>query len=199
MHPGEHNGPKTIFAPTPTQYDGLVAFVSGPPPSVRLYDTPFCPLPIHPRSDNCWRFHPAEAMGRFNIFRDRHERIPTQPHEKGQETALDWPELYAESVIADAWSSAEEGLPMDRMRVEEALERLQRITPSSPLWDWWHELDDPATSEATKSGIMASLGFGDPDNLTGPLPLPTDAPGPIEAFSTPTSPVERTDPFWPRR
>ncbi|KAK4115530.1 hypothetical protein N656DRAFT_834716 [Canariomyces notabilis] len=120
LHPARFKGPRTIYPPTPKQYDALISFLLGPS------DGSDCPIPMHPTRENRWRYDPWDSMTRYHIFRDRHEREPNE---------VDWPELYDEQEILLANFRATQGEPVDQAAIDAAMERMKQITPSSPLWN----------------------------------------------------------------
>ncbi len=111
-----------------------------------------CPLPIRPTLSNRGRFSPADCMGRFSIFREHGERIlmaKLPPH------PLDWPELIDEYTLARLQVELGEGIEIDRAIVEQAIDGLKRITPSSPSWGYWGWLADPEV----EARLLAKFGF----------------------------------------
>lgn len=71
----------------------------------------------------------------FNIFRDRHEREFSSGSKPGGCVRFggDRPEYRDENVVLRLQEQARNGKP-DRTAMLEVLDRLKRITPSSPLW-----------------------------------------------------------------
>ncbi|KAK4032174.1 hypothetical protein C8A01DRAFT_50975 [Parachaetomium inaequale] len=136
LHPARFKGPRTIFPPTPKQYDALVNFLLGPAPGP---SDVACPIPIHATLENRWRYDPWDSMTRFNIFRDRYERkAPNGPRPRRcVKSAIDWPELRDENLVLALQDEAREGKPLGQAAMDAALERLKQITPSSPLWGDW--------------------------------------------------------------
>ncbi|AEO71879.1 uncharacterized protein THITE_2083603 [Thermothielavioides terrestris NRRL 8126] len=118
LHPGRYKGPRTIYPPTPKQYDALIDFLLGQAPPT---DGSNCPIPIHPTLENRWRFDPWDSMTRFNIFRDRYERKPPRGSK---------PRSCVRSEVR-------KGKPLNQAAMAAALQRLRQITPSSPLWADW--------------------------------------------------------------
>ncbi|KAH7236976.1 uncharacterized protein BKA55DRAFT_597482 [Fusarium redolens] len=93
------------------------------------------PLPFTATSENRWRWDIWDAMAHFHVFRDRCERSvkPTQPTGCAK-SAVDWPEIADELYLIGAMHDYWDGQPVDKNEVRAALERLQQITPSSPVW-----------------------------------------------------------------
>lgn len=94
-------------------------------------------------------------MTRFNIFRDRHEREATsgpRPH-RCVKTAVDWPELRDETTVLMLQDEVRQGKPLNRTAMDEALEGLKQITPSSPIWKDWRGLQDPETCALLTAAI----------------------------------------------
>lgn len=94
------------------------------------------PLPITASSLNGWRYHPDDAMSRFNIFRDRYERIepPTKRWSNSILSGTNWPETGYEMMLMLLDIDRRNGKPVDEAVVAEAQAGVNRITPSSPNW-----------------------------------------------------------------
>jgi hypothetical protein len=133
LHPGRFRGPRTIYPPTPKQYDAFINFLLGAQPPI---DGSNCPIPIYATLENRWRYHPWDSMTRFNIFRDRHERKPPSGPKPRRcvVDGVDWPEIIDEHRIMLLHYEALGGRPLDQAAVDRALEGLKQITPSSPCW-----------------------------------------------------------------
>lgn len=94
------------------------------------------PLPIRASSLNGWRYHPDDAMSRFNIFRDRYERIepPTKRWSSYILSGKNWPETGYEMRLMLLDIDRRDGKPVDEAVVAECQAGIKRITPSSPNW-----------------------------------------------------------------
>lgn len=125
-------GPKTLYPPTPAQFDALVNFLLS-----QQGDPTQCPFPIHATKDNVPRWDPSEAFSYFHIFRDRYERriVEAQwgPHHFKQ-SARNWPEIGDEIFIINQNISREKGKAVDEAEVAAARKRLSEVTPTSPCW-----------------------------------------------------------------
>ncbi|KAF4345044.1 hypothetical protein FBEOM_918 [Fusarium beomiforme] len=128
LHAGRRAGPFTLFPLTTEQFDTLVSFL------LEDSEAP-SPLPFTATSKNRWRWHTWDAMARHHIFRDKYERsIPPSKATRGVKSAVDWPEIADELYLIGAMHDYYDGQPVDKNEVRTALERLQQITPSSPVW-----------------------------------------------------------------
>jgi hypothetical protein len=153
FHPARFKGPRTIFAPSPKQYDSLINLLMGPHPES---DGRNCAIPLHPTLANRWRYDPWDSMSRFNIFRDRYERRVRngpKPHRCVQ-SGVDWPELGDQHTILILQDEVRDGKPLNRAAMEAALEGLKRITQSSPLWNDWSGLQDPVICAAWTASLL---------------------------------------------
>ncbi len=92
----------------------------------------------------------------LNIFRDRHERkASTGPKPSGCVlSGTDWPEAMDEQRIFLLQDDVRHGKPLDRTAMLDALEGLQRITPSSPLWEAYRGLQDAAIYERWRKNLL---------------------------------------------
>lgn len=75
-------------------------------------------------------------MSRFNIFRDRYERIepPTKRWSNYILSGKNWPETGYEMTFMLLDIDRRNGKPVDEAAVAEAQAGMNRITPSSPNW-----------------------------------------------------------------
>jgi hypothetical protein len=139
LHPAGRSGPRTIFPPTPEQYDALITFLLAPSTGTE------CPLPIPATSANRWRYDPWDCMTRFNIFRDCFERnqgTGLDEPVRNSSSAVDWPELDDVDMVVGLQKDAQAGGTLDQAAMAAALGRLKQITPSSPIWRDWGEPGD---------------------------------------------------------
>ncbi|KAF5630985.1 uncharacterized protein FTJAE_8065 [Fusarium tjaetaba] len=132
LHASRRVGPYTLFPLTTAQFERFVDFL--------LADTEESaasrsPLPFRATSENRWRWHSWDAITRYHIFRDKYERTvqPTKPT-GGVKSSVDWPEIADELYLIGAMHDYWDGQPVDKDKVREALENLQQVTPSSPVW-----------------------------------------------------------------
>ncbi|KAF4952256.1 hypothetical protein FGADI_6876 [Fusarium gaditjirri] len=132
LHAGRRAGPFTLFPLTTEQFERFVDFLLG---ETEEPDLSRSPLPFTATSENRWRWHSWDAMARHHIFRDKHERSvpPTKPT-GCVKSAVDWPEIADELYLIGAMHDYWDGQPVDKSKVRAALERLQQITLSSPVW-----------------------------------------------------------------
>ena len=126
-------GPKTLYPPTPAQFDALLDFFLSAPDA-----RPSPPFPIHATMENVPRWDPSEAFSHFHIFRDRHERRTVEEARSGPPcrgpNARNWPEIRDEIFIAMQDIARERGDPVDEQGVAAAKKRLSEVTPTSPCW-----------------------------------------------------------------
>ncbi|KAL1854503.1 hypothetical protein Daus18300_011424 [Diaporthe australafricana] len=129
LHAGHHEAPLTLFPPTSDQFESLARYLLQP-------DAGPCPLPIVPSRRNGYRYHPHDAMSRFNIFRDRYERNepPARSTHHSYKNGRNWPEVEYTFLLLDLESKRAQGIQIDEAELAEAQEGLRRITPSSPDW-----------------------------------------------------------------
>ncbi|KAH8758879.1 hypothetical protein F5883DRAFT_565166 [Diaporthe sp. PMI_573] len=139
LHAGHQQSPLTLFPPTSDQFKSLVQFLlqpgSGP-----------CPLPIEASRLNGYRYHPDDAISRFNIFRDRYERKepPIRSTHHSWNNSRNWPEMeYLFEFIALQEKRAQ-GIEIDEAELNAAEEGMRRITPSSPDWQGAGVMDPEA-------------------------------------------------------
>ena len=134
IHSAQVKGPRTLYPPTPKQFDELVALLVADGDK-----RPHCPLPIHGTPENRPRWDAYRAFAEFHIFRDRYERKLREPQlfefswgrPHVPKIPTDWPELDDEFLLEqELWT----GVPTDPKDVTAALERLRRVTPTSPCW-----------------------------------------------------------------
>ncbi|KAH7220126.1 hypothetical protein BKA60DRAFT_457273 [Fusarium oxysporum] len=132
LHAGRRAGPFTLFPLTTKQFERLVDFLLGETEEPAASRSP---LPFTATSENRWRWHTWDAMARYHIFRDKYERSvqPTKPT-GCVKSAVDWPEIADELYLIGAMHDYWNGQPIDKSKVRTALELLQQITPSSPVW-----------------------------------------------------------------
>ncbi|KAM0350887.1 hypothetical protein HYE67_000893 [Fusarium culmorum] len=90
IHGARLRGPRTLYPPTPDQFDSLINFLLSEPKEEAA-----CPLPIHGINENRPRWHPYDALAKYHIFRDKYERkLPMEPPRQGCTLVnADWPEL----------------------------------------------------------------------------------------------------------
>lgn len=139
LHGCSIKSPFTLFPPTPDQFEALANFLLSPIQDGRTKETPKSssePLPIKASSVNGWRYHPDDAMSRFNIFRDRYERTepPTKRWSNSIRSAKNWPETGYEITLMLLEIDRRDGKPVDEAVFAEAQAGTRRITPSSPNW-----------------------------------------------------------------
>lgn len=139
LHGCSLKSPFTLFPPTVDQFESLARFLLSPLHDGPTKQTPSnisVPLPITASSLNGWRYHPDDAMSRFNIFRDRYERIepPTKRWSNSIRSAKNWPETGFEMTLMLSEIDRMDGKPVDEAAVAEAEAGMKRITPSSPSW-----------------------------------------------------------------
>jgi hypothetical protein len=92
-----------------------------------------CPLPIHATSQNRWRWDDWDAIAKFHIFRDRYERFVGEKMHSDVKNAIDWPEITDELFLINAMWDRRDGIHVDEDEILAAKERIQMITPSSPV------------------------------------------------------------------
>lgn len=131
LHGGHHKAPLTLFPPTSDQFGSLVRFLLHP-------DDGPCPLPIEASRLDGYRYHPDDAISRFNIFRDRYERNepPTRSTHRRFMDGRNWPEMEYPFRWIDLPEKCAQGIEIDESEMAAAEEGMRRITPSSP--DWQH-------------------------------------------------------------
>ncbi|KAL2282384.1 hypothetical protein FJTKL_10986 [Diaporthe vaccinii] len=140
LHACSIHKPFTLFPPTEDQFKSLVRFLMSPiqdgPTADETPSSSSVPLPITASSLNGWRYHPDDAMSRFNIFRDRYERIepPTKRWSNSILSGTNWPETGYEMTLMLLDIDRRNGKPVDEAVVPEAQAGVNRITPSSPNW-----------------------------------------------------------------
>ncbi|KLO90767.1 uncharacterized protein LW93_062 [Fusarium fujikuroi] len=132
LHASRRVGPFTLFPLTTAQFEGFVDFLLG---DTEEPATSRSPLPFRATSENRWRWHNWDTITRYHIFRDKYERTvqPTKPV-GGVKSSVDWPEIGDELYLIGAMQDYWDGQPVDKDKVREALEHLQQVTPSSPVW-----------------------------------------------------------------
>lgn len=142
LHGGNHKAPLTLFPPTSDQFESLVRFLLEEQPAPGP-----CPLPIQASQLNGYRYHPHDAISRFNIFRDRYERQepPTRSTNRVYMDGRNWPEMGYLFQVLDLHSKRSEGEQVDEAELAEAEEGRRRITPSSPYWPYGGEIDPEET------------------------------------------------------
>jgi len=135
IHGARTDGPRTLYPPTPEQFDELIAFLAADEPE----QLP-CPLPILGTPQNRPRWDPYRVFAEFHIFRDRHERRIREPDvwehfmyaaPHASKVPLDWPELDDQLLVEQQWWT---GVPANPEDVTAALARLRQVTPTSPCW-----------------------------------------------------------------
>ncbi|KAM0209437.1 hypothetical protein ACHAQI_006484 [Fusarium lateritium] len=133
LHAGGRGGPYTLFPLTTDQFQALTDFLLGDADSP---DSKESPLPFRASSKNRWRWDDWDAIAKYHIFRDKYERYaqPTKPP-PNYRSSIDWPEIADDLYLIDAMHEHWNGRPMDTDEIRAALERLQQITPSSPVWE----------------------------------------------------------------
>ncbi|KAJ9416330.1 hypothetical protein QL093DRAFT_2593095 [Fusarium oxysporum] len=132
LHSGRRAGPFTLFPLTMEQFERLVDFLLGETEEPAASRSP---LPFTATSENRWRWHTWDAMARYHIFRDKYERSVKPDKPTGcVKSAVDWPEIADELYLIGAMHDYWDGQRVDKNKVRAALERLQQITPSSPVW-----------------------------------------------------------------
>src|SRR6478735_6388660 len=121
-----------LFPLTTKQFERLVDFLLGETKEPAASPSS---LPFTATSENRWRWHTWDAMAGYHIFRDKYERSvqPTKPT-GCVKSAVDWPEIADELYLIGAMHEYWDGQPVDKSKVRTALELLQQITPSSPVW-----------------------------------------------------------------
>lgn len=129
LHAGHQKAPLTLFPPTSDQFDSLIRFLLQP-------DAGPCPLPIEASRLNGYRYHPHDAITRFNIFRDRYERKepPTRSTHHKWNNATNWPEVEWQFEWITLQEKRAQGIEIDEAELTAAEEGMQRITPSSTNW-----------------------------------------------------------------
>lgn len=130
--------PYTLYTPTQSQFDNLIAFLSSDPVSEP------CPLPILPTKENYPRCHPSDAFNYGHIFRDRYERRMGEVLELGGCAihTYDWLQIADELLLTgyrDGYFGGEQGLDDDWAAAAE--ERLKMVTPSSKFGMPWPPRD----------------------------------------------------------
>ncbi|KAF5536510.1 hypothetical protein FNAPI_11720 [Fusarium napiforme] len=132
LHASRRVGPYTLFPLTTAQFERFVDFLLGDTEDSAASQSP---LPFRATSENRWRWHSWDAITRYHIFRDKYERTvqPTKPT-GGVKSSVDWPEIGDELYLIGAMHDYWDGQPVDKDKVREALENLQQVTPSSPVW-----------------------------------------------------------------
>ncbi|KAH7154130.1 hypothetical protein DER46DRAFT_628035 [Fusarium sp. MPI-SDFR-AT-0072] len=122
LHSGRRAGPFTLLPLTTDQSERLVDFLLGETEEPAASRSP---LPFTVTSEN----------PRYNIFHNKYKRSvqPTKPT-GGVKSAVDWPGIADEPYLIGAMHDYWGGQPVDKNKVRAALERLQQITPSSPVW-----------------------------------------------------------------
>lgn len=143
LHPGHRKAPLTLFPPTSDQFDSLAKYLL----QSQSLAIP-CPLPIEASRLNGYRYHPHDAISRFNIFRDRYEREepPTRSTHRIYMDGRNWPEMEYLFQVLDLHSRRAQGEQIDDAEIAEAEEGRRRITPSSPDWPYGGEVDLGLTS-----------------------------------------------------
>ncbi|TVY68434.1 hypothetical protein Focb16_v002557 [Fusarium oxysporum f. sp. cubense] len=132
LHSSRRAGPFTLFPLTTEQFERLVDFLLGETEEPAASRSP---LPFTATSENRWRWHTWDAMARYHIFRDKYERSVKPNKPTGcVKSAVDWPEIADELYLIGAMHDYWDGQRVDKNKVRAALERLQQITPSSPVW-----------------------------------------------------------------
>ncbi|KAG6354041.1 hypothetical protein INS49_005012 [Diaporthe citri] len=140
LHGCSIHSPFTLFPPTDDQFESLVRFLMSPlqdgPTADQKPSSRSVQLPIKASSLNGWRYHPDGAMCRFNIFRDRYERLepPTKRWSNSILSGTNWPETGYEMTLMLLDIDRRNGKPVDEAVVAEAQAGIKRITPSSPIW-----------------------------------------------------------------
>lgn len=152
LHAGQIKAPLTLFPPTAEQFDSLTQYLlRGQTPATS------CPLPIKASQLNGYRYHPHDAISRFNIFRDRYERKepPTRSTHRIFMNGRNWPEMGYDFQVIELHSRRAQGEQIDETELAAAEEGRRRITPSSPYWPYQPyggEIDPNAT--CTDSEVM---------------------------------------------
>lgn len=131
IHGARLRGPRTLYPPTPDQFDSLINFLLSDPKEGAT-----CPLPIHGTNENRPRWHPYDALAKYHIFRDKYERkLPMEPPRQGCTLVnADWPELGDEYIVRNTEYIRREGGIVTDEEIAAASARLKEVTPSSPCW-----------------------------------------------------------------
>ncbi|UNI24005.1 hypothetical protein JDV02_009786 [Purpureocillium takamizusanense] len=137
IHGDIRDGPSTIFPPTPTQWDALVAFMSWDSAAdVGDEPPPACPLPLRATRDNVPRYTPYFAMKYQHIFRDRFAIcLPPRydPPNTRHLTEVDYPSrddyFWVLQRLMERWNGA--AIDEDEMRRRE--EVLRACQPGNPF------------------------------------------------------------------
>ncbi|KAF5708760.1 hypothetical protein FMUND_10435 [Fusarium mundagurra] len=132
LHASRRVGPYTLFPLTTVQFERFVDFLLGDTEEPAASRSP---LPFRATSENRWRWHSWDAIARYHIFRDKFERSVQPTKRTGcVKSSVDWPEIGDELYLVGAMHDYWDGRPVDKDKVREALEHLQQVTPSSPVW-----------------------------------------------------------------
>lgn len=129
IHGGHHKAPLTLFPPTSQQLESLGQYLLQPGGGP-------CPLPIHSSLLNGYRYHPHDAMSRYNIFRDRYERNEPQTRSDHRRfmDGRNWPEVQYLFKWMELQETKAQGIEIDEEELAAVEEGMRRITPSSPHW-----------------------------------------------------------------
>lgn len=129
IHNGTPQGPLTLFPPTSDQAESLSRYLLR-----EQQDPSSCPLPIQASLLNGYRYHPDDAISRFNVFRDRYERTepPTRSTHRRIMNGWNWPEMYYQVHVLNLYYARGRGERVDDAELAAAEEGRWRITPSSP-------------------------------------------------------------------
>lgn len=104
IHGARLRGPRTLYPPTPDQFDSLINFLLSDPKEGAT-----CPLPIHGTNENRPRWHPYDALAKYHIFRDKY-------------------------IVRNTEYIRREGGIVTDEEIAAASARLKEVTPSSPCW-----------------------------------------------------------------
>ncbi|OAA66566.1 hypothetical protein SPI_01142 [Niveomyces insectorum RCEF 264] len=127
--------PYTLYPPTETQFDALVAFLlSSPHDDDHRFLRAACPLPIHATNDNRPRWDPWEALTKFHIFRDNAALAVPTVRSLGCTSIrpIDWPESLDRRTVYDLMRKRDSGEEYDAEKLAAAQAGISWVTPTSP-------------------------------------------------------------------
>lgn len=113
LHGSLLGGRNTIYAPTASQFNDLITFLGDVDEQAAMSK---CPLPVNDGFLDRFRWDPWEAMARFHVFRDRHERriSPTRhPRFRYMKNARHWPEAMDMVYLGRQVGDEAAGRPVD--------------------------------------------------------------------------------------
>lgn len=171
MHSSLVGTPRTLYALTSEQFDHLIRFllddeVPGSPNQAEPALSH--PLPIEATQENRYRWDPWDAMARFHVFRDRHERRVTErkPLSGCVERASEWPERR-DMLLADHYEwERQRGVHVDQEVIDRLRSSMKKITPSSPLWPSSHKSCADQTRERAENVAIPPRPLGSPTGKT---------------------------------